>query len=326
MKAIVYTRYGPPDVLRIEDVPAPTPREDEVLVKVYAASLNPLDFHHMRGHVRLITGMAGPRRSVLGCDIAGRVEAVGGRVTQFRPGDDVLGVKGLSGGGFAEYTCASEKKVALKPANISFEEAAAVPIAGVTALQGLRDKGHIQPGHKVLIDGASGGVGTFAVQIAKSFGAEVTAVCSTRHVETARSIGADRVIDYKREDFTQTEQRYDLIFGANAYRPLADYRRVLKENGILVMAGGGAGLRPMLAILLRSILPTRPKMRFFMAKIDRTVLDDMRGLIETGKVRPVIDKRYPLSEAADAMRYLEEGHADGKVVLTVSDHAAQSSP
>ena len=321
MKAIVYTRYGPPDVLRIEDVPAPTPRKDEVLIKVYAASLNPLDFHHMRGHVRLITGVAGPRRNVLGCDIAGQVEAVGSRVTQLRPGDDVFGVKGLSGGGFAEYTCAREKRLALKPANISFEEAAAIPIAGVTAFQGLRDKGHIQADQKVLIDGASGGVGTFAVQIAKFFGADVTAVCSTKHLETVRSIGADRVLDYTREDFTQTAHRYELVFGANAYRPLADYRRVLKENGILVMAGGGAGLRPMLAILLRSILPTRPKMRFFMAKINRTVLDDMRGLIETGKVSPVIDRRYPLSEAADAMRYLEGGHADGKVVLTVSERA-----
>jgi NADPH:quinone reductase-like Zn-dependent oxidoreductase len=318
VNAIVYTRYGAPDVLQFRDTPTPTPRENEVLLKVHAASINPLDFHHMRGHVRLITGVRGPRHNVLGCDIAGRVEAVGRLVKEFRPGDDVFGVKGLSGGGFAEYACAGEQKLALKPANISYEEAAAVPVAGVTALQGLRDKGRIRPGDKVLIDGASGGVGTFAVQIAKSFGAEVTAVCSTRHVDTARSIGVDRVIDYTREDFTQMGQRYDLIFGANACRPLNDYMRVLNRNGTFVGAGGKGGLQNLLLILLGSILPGRKKIRTFIARISKAELDYMKGLIEAGKVRPVIDRRYPMSETAAAIRYLEEGHANGKVVLTTA--------
>ncbi len=320
MKAVVYTQYGPPDVLRLQEIAKPAPAEQEVLIKVHAASVNPLDFHHMRGHVRVMTGVRAPKHKVLGCDIAGRVEAVGGGVKQFRPGDEVFGVRGLAGGGFAEYVCAREDKLALKPANISFEEAAAVPIAAITALLGLRDKGRIQPGQKVLVDGASGGVGTFAVQIAKSFGTEVTAVCSTRNVETARSIGADHVIDYTREDFTQSGQRYDLILGANAYHSLFDYRRALTQDGIYVMAGGGTGVQavllPMLLGPLLSLIG-RKKMCFFIAKVKKEDLDFLKDLLAAGKVVPVIDRRYPLSEAAKALGYLEEGHAQGKVVITV---------
>jgi NADPH:quinone reductase-like Zn-dependent oxidoreductase len=229
MKAIVRTRYGPPDVLQFTEVATPKPANGEVLIKLCAASVNPLDLFLLRGAplIRSIPGLRTPKNKIVGCDIAGRVETVGGDVKQFHPGDEVFGVTGFEGGGFAEYVCAIEDKVALKPANLSFEEAAAVPIAALTALQGLRDKGRIQRGHKVLVDGASGGVGTFAVQIAKSFGAEVTAVCSTRNVDTARAIGADHVIDYSREDFTQSGQRYDLILGANAHHPIFAYRRAL---------------------------------------------------------------------------------------------------
>jgi NADPH:quinone reductase-like Zn-dependent oxidoreductase len=231
MKAIVRTHYGTPDVLQFTEVAKPTPADDEVLIKVYAAAVNPLDLFQMRGAplLRSIPGMRTPKHQVLGVDIAGRVEAVGRNVKQFQPGDDVFGVTGFAGGGFAEYVCAAEDKLALKPANSSFEDAASVPVAALTALQGLRDKGRIQLGQKVLIDGASGGVGTFAVQIAKSFGAEVTAVCSTRKMDTARRIGADHVIDYTREDFTRSGQRYDLILGANVHHSIFDYMRA--ESG-----------------------------------------------------------------------------------------------
>ena len=318
MKAIVYTRYGPPDGLQFTEIAAPTPADHEVLIKVHAASVNPLDFHQMRGHVRLMTGLLTPRHKVLGCDIAGRVEAVGRHSRQFQPGDEVFGVSGFAGGGFAEYACANENKLALKPANISFEDAAAVPVAAVTALQGLRDKGRIQPGQRVLVDGASGGVGTFAVQIAKSFGAEVTAVCSTRNVETARSIGADHVIDYTREDFTQSGQRYDLILGANAHHSIFDYRRALSQDGIVVMVGGG--WVPILQAMLLAPLLSRigsKKVCFFVAKINTKDLVFLKDLLEAGEVVPVIDRRYALSDAAEAVRYREEGHARGKVVITV---------
>src|SRR5712664_2943806 len=265
-----------------------------------------------------MTGLLTPRHKILGVDIAGRVEAVGRQVKQFQPGDEVFGVTGFAGGGFAEYACAREDKLALKPANSSFEDAAAVPIAAITALQGLRDKGRIQQGHKVLIDGASGGVGTFAVQIAKSFGAEVTAVCSTRNVDTARSIGADHVIDYSREDFTQSGQRYDLILAANAHHSIFDYRRALSQDGIYVLAGGGLVriLQGMLLGPLRSLIGSK-KMCFFIANIDHKDLVFLKDLLEAGKVVPVIDSRYPLSDAAEALRYLEEGHAQGKVVIAV---------
>ncbi len=323
MKAAVYTRYGPPDVVQIRDVEKPVPKDNEVLIEVRAASVNPLDLFSMRGAplIRLIPGLRTPKHQVLGCDIAGRVEAVGRHVKQFQPGDEVFGVTGFAGGGFAEYVCAPEEKLALKPANSSFEDAAAVPIAAITALQGLRDKGRIQRGQKVLVDGASGGVGTFAVQIAKSFGAEVTAVCSTRNVDTARSIGADHVIDYTREDFTQSGQRYDLIMAANAYHSIFDYRRALSQDGIIVMVGGGWAqiLQAMLLGPFLSLIGSE-KMRFFIAKVNTKDLIFLKDLLEAGKVVPVIDRRYPLSDVAEALRYLEEGHAQGKVVITV-DHS-----
>jgi len=319
MKAIVYTQYGPPDVLRFEEVPKPAPQSNEILIEIRAASLNPLDFHNMRGDVRMMSGLRGPKQTILGCDIAGRVEAVGKDVTQFQPGDEVFGVTGFGGRGFAEYVCAREDKLVLKPANISFEEAAAVPIAGLTALQGLRDKGRIQPGQKVAIDGASGGVGTFAVQIAKAFGAEVTAVCSTSKLETARSIGANHVIDYTQEDFTRGERIYDLIFGANAHHPIFDYRRVLTPDGVFVGAGGPANFQEILQFFLVApflSLFWRQKMRVFIAKMNKKDLHVLQDLLAAGKVVPVIDRSYPLSAAAEAMRYLEEGHARGKIVLT----------
>jgi NADPH:quinone reductase-like Zn-dependent oxidoreductase len=319
MKAIVYTRYGPPDVLQFQDVPAPTPAADQVLIKLYAASVNPLDWHFMRGKplfVRLMSGWLTPKIKVLGCDVAGRIEAVGKNVKQFQPGDHVFGGKGLEG--FAEYVCATEDRFVLKPANISFEHAAAVPVAAITALQGLRDKGRIQPGHKVVVDGASGGVGTFAVQIAKSFEAEVTAVCSPRNLDTARSIGADHVIDYTRQDFTRNGQLYDLIFAANAYHSIFDYKRALAQGGIFVTAGGGGV--PILQVLLLGPLLSMigsKKMGLVMAKLKKKDLEFLKDLLEAGKIVPVIDRRYPLSEVAGALRYLEEGHAQGKVVITV---------
>ena len=273
----------------------------------------------MRGAplIRLIPGLRTPKHKVIGADFAGRVEAVGRHVQQFQPGDEVFGAKGV--GGFAEYVCAIEDKLARKPVNTSFEDAAAVPVAAITALQGLRDKGRIQPGHKVLVDGASGGVGTFAVQIAKSFGAEVTAVCSTRNVHIARSIGADHVIDYTQEDFSRSGQHYDLIVGANAHHSIFDYRRALSDGGIYVLVGGGLVqiLQAMLLAPLLSIVSSK-KTCFFIAHINQRDLVILKDLLESGKVVPVIDRRYPLSEAAEAVRYLEEGHAQGKIVITVA--------
>src|SRR3972149_6894028 len=297
MGAIVYTEYGPPDVLQFTEVAKPTPKDDEVLIRIRAASVNALDWRLMRGApyiVRILFGLRKPkiaRPGRPGRDVAGQVEAVGRNVTRFKPGDEVFGV---CRGAFAEYVCAIEDKLALKPANISFEDAAAVPVAALTALQGLRDKGQIQLGQKVLVDGASGGVGTFAVQIAKSFGAEVTAVCSTRNVDTARSIGADHVIDYTREDFTQSGQRYDLIAAANGYHSILDYRRALSPGGIYVMAGGGWAqiLQAMLLARLLSLSGSK-KMYFFMAKINKTDLVLLKDLLEAGKVAPIIDRRYP---------------------------------
>jgi NADPH:quinone reductase-like Zn-dependent oxidoreductase len=320
MKAIVRAQYGPPDVLQFTDVAKPTPNSHEVLIKLYAASVNPLDLFHMKGAPwnRRIPGLRTPKHKVIGCDIAGRVEAVGRDVKQFQPGNAVFGVTGFAGGGFAEYVCAPEVKLARKPANLSFEDAAAVPIAAITALQGLRDHGRVQQGQKVLLDGASGGVGTFAVQIAKSFGAEVTAVCSTRNVATARSIGADHVIDYTQEDFRKSAQRYDLILGVNAHHPILDYRRLLNPDGIYVAVGGSVPqiFQAMLLAPFLSRIGTK-KARFFIANINQKDLDFLRELLEAGKVVPVIDRRYPLSHAADALRYLAEGHAQGKVVITV---------
>ena len=320
MKAIEYTQYGPPDVLQFKEVETPSPADDQVLVKLCAASVNPLDWHLMRGEplfIRLMTGLRKPRVARLGVDAAGKVVSVGRNVTRFKPGDEVFGV---CRGAFAEYVCALEDELAQKPANISFEAAAAVPVAAITALQGLRNKGRINPGHRVLVDGASGGVGTFAVQIAKWFGAEVTAVCSTRNVDTARSIGADHVIDYTREDFTQSGQRYDLIMAANAYHSISDYRRALSEDGICVKTGGRASLQGMLLdMLLGSFLSLmgRKKMRGLIAKLNKKDLVLLKDLLESGKIVPVIDRRYPFSDLAEAVRYLEEGHAQGKVVITV---------
>jgi len=317
MKAIVRTQYGPPDVLQFTEVAKPAPADIEVLIKVYAASVNPLDRYTMRGMplIRQIPGLRTPKRKILGVDIAGRVEAVGRNATQFKPGDEVFGV---ARGAFAEYVCGAEDNLTLKPANLSFEDAAAVPVAAITALQGLRDKGRIQPGHKVLVDGASGGVGTFAVQIAKSFGAEVTAVCSTRNVDTAHSLGADHVIDYTREDFTHCGKRYDLILGANAHHSIFDYRRALSQDGIFVLVGGGL-VRILQGILLGPLLSRTgsKKTCFFIANLNQKDLVFLKDLLEAGKVVPVIDRRYPLSQTAEAIRYLEEGHARGKVVITV---------
>ena len=306
-------------MLQFTEVAKPAPKDDEVLMNIHAASVNPVDLHLMRGKPFFVRLMAGallkPKDTRVGFDVAGQVEAVGRNVTQFKPGEEVFG--GCRGA-FAEYGCAVEDKLALKPANISFENAAAVPVAALTALQGLRDKGRIQRGRKVLVYGASGGVGTFAVQIAKSFGAEVTAVCSTRNVKTARSIGADHVIDYTREDFTQSGQRYDLIFAANAYHSIFDYRRALTQDGIYVMAGGG-WVQIFEAVLLGPLLSRigSKKICFFVANINKKDLVLLKDLLETGKIVPIIDRRYPLSDVAEALRYLGEGHAQGKVVITV---------
>ena len=323
MKAFTYIQYGSPDVLQLTEVVKPTPTDEQVLIRIRAASVNPLDWHFMRGEpfiVRLmIGGLLKPKATRLGVDVAGEVEAVGKNVTQFKPGDEVFGA---CRGAFAEYVCAAEDRLSLKPGNISFEDAAAVPIAAITALQGLRDKGRIRRGTKVLVDGASGGVGTFAIQIAKSFGAEVTAVCSTRNVDTARSIGADHVIDYTQEDFTHSGHRYDLILGANASHSVFDYRRALSHGGIYVGAGGGGSQSLpgiLLGMLLQSLLSLigSKKICSFMAKLNKQDLDFLKDLLATGKIVSVIDRRYPLSEVAEALRYLEEGHAKGKVVITV---------
>ena len=323
MKAIVRSIYGSPDVLDLKEVERPAPRDNEVLIKVHAASLNAYDWHMLTADmfpVRLMGGgLLKPKMKILGADVAGRVEAVGRNATQFRPGDDVFGdVAGSDSGSFAEYACGRENRLASKPAHLSFEEAAAVPMAALTALQALRDKGRIQPGQKVLINGASGGVGTFAVQIAKSFGAEVTAVCSTGKMDMARSIGADQVIDYTKEDFTKNGQHYDLILAANGYHRILDYRRALSPKGIYVVAGGSAA--QMIQALLLGPLISRTgsrKMGAMMARINQKDLAIIKELLETGKVKPIIDRRYPLSEVPEALRYLGEGHARGKIVITM---------
>jgi NADPH:quinone reductase-like Zn-dependent oxidoreductase len=319
MKAIDYREYGSTDVLKFQEVEKPIPSDNEVLIKVRAAAVNALDWRLMRGKpffARLIAGgLSKPKITRPGRDVAGVVEAAGKNVTQFQPGDEVFGT---CLGAFAEYACADESKLALKPPSISFEDAAALPIAGITALQGLRDQGRIRPGQKVLIDGASGGVGTFAVQIAKSFGAHVTAVCSTRNVETARSLGADVAIDYTQEDFTRSGQHFDLIFAANAFHSIFGYRRALGENGIYVMAGGGGAqiLQGMALAPLLSLMGSR-KLCFCMARIIRKDLEILRDLLVAGKIAPVIAKRFALRDAAEAVRYLDEGHAQGKAVVIV---------
>lgn len=325
MKAIVYTQYGSPDVLHLQDVEKPTPKENEVLVKIHAASANPADWHTMRGApflARLVNGLLKPKNPRLGADLAGMVEAVGKNVTQFKVGDAIFGELSLSGmGSFAEYVCVDENTaLEVKPTAISFEQAAAVPLAAFTALQGLRDTGHIQAGQKVLINGASGGVGTFAVQMAKAYGAEVTGVCSTRNLELVRSIGADHVIDYTHEDFTNNGQQYDLIYCAVGNRTITDYKRALKPQGVCVIAGF-TKLRLLFEHML--IGPRRSKaggQRVGLmptAHPNKKDLLVIKELLEAGKIKPVIDKCYPLSETAEAIRYLETGHARGKVVVTV---------
>jgi NADPH:quinone reductase-like Zn-dependent oxidoreductase len=328
MKAIIYTRYGSPDVLQLTEVEKPIPKDNEVLVRVHAASINALDRHALRSRPLLIrilsgNGMRKPKDQRLGADLAGRVEAVGSKVTQFQVGDEVFGT---GAGTFAEYACAGEQRLVRKPANFSFEAAAAVPVAAITALQGLRDQGQIQPRQQVLINGASGGVGSFAVQIAKALGAEVTAVCSTHSVEMARSIGADHVIDYKQEDFTKRRgkkrQRYDLILGVNGYHPLRAYRRALRPCGRYVMVGASTArlFRSLFQVIVLGRVASRKgskKVRFFVAKITPQDLQVVKELMEASKVVPVIDRRFPLSEAAEAMCYMEDGHPRGKIVITV---------
>ncbi len=323
MKAIVYTQYGSPDVLQLQEVAKPTPKDNEVLIKIQAASVNAADLHLLRADpflIRLTSGLTKPKNTILGADIAGRVEAVGGSVKQFKPGDDVFGdISGCGWGGFAEYVCARENALVLKPANISFEQAAAVPMAAVTALQGIHHAGEIRPGQKVLINGASGGVGTFAVQLAKSFGAEVTAVCSTKNLDMARSIGADHVIDYTKEDFTQNGHRYDVILAANGYHSISDYRRVLSPKGIYVQIGGSMAQMTQAMFQGPWISKTGSQKMGGMgiARPNQKDLLFVRALLEAGKVAPVMDRSYPLSEVPDALRYFEEGHAKGKVVITV---------
>jgi NADPH:quinone reductase-like Zn-dependent oxidoreductase len=314
MKAIVYERYGSPDVLELRDINKPSVSDDGVLVRVRAASTNPYDWHFMRGKpyfTRLMFGFPRPKAPGLGADLAGEVEAVGKDVTRFRPGDAVFGE---GAGSFAEYTCVPEGTLALKPANLSFEQAAAVPMAGVTALQGLRDSGKIQAGQKVLVLGASGGVGTFAVQIAKSYGAEVTGVCSTKNVERVRSIGADHVVDYTHEDFTRSDARYDLMLDTIGNRSLRECRRVLASKAVYVHVGGR--MARVLALPIVSPFVSQSLVQLI-AKRNKDDLEILKGLIEAGKITPVIDRTYPLSDVPEAIRYLEEGHARGKIVITV---------
>lgn len=322
MKAIVYHDYGSPDVLQLEEIEKPTAGDKEVLIKVRAASVNPLDWHFMRGTpyiVRIVmTGLSKPKNPRLGVDVAGDVEAIGSKVTQFKPGDEVFGT---CRGAFAEYVCTSESNLVIKPNNVTFEQAAAVPIAAFTALQGLRDKGKIQPGQKILVNGASGGIGTFAVQIAKSYGADVTGVCSTRNIDMVRSIGADQVIDYTKEDFTKSSQHYDLIFDAIGNHSLSARRQLLTPSGICVMAGGPSGRWKMgLASGIKALVWSRfssRKLTGLLAKSNKEDLTILHDLMATGKVKPVIDRHYSLSELPEAIRYLEQGHARGKVVVTL---------
>jgi NADPH:quinone reductase-like Zn-dependent oxidoreductase len=320
MKAIVYERYGPPDVLRLKDVEKPTSDENQVLVKVHASSINAGDYFAMGGKPFLFRLFSGgylkPKNTRLGIDVAGQVEAVGENVKRFRPGDEVFGCRN---GAFAEYVCAREGLLVLKPANISYEQAAAVPWAALVALQTMRDAGEIQPGQKVLIQGASGGVGTFAVQIAKAFDAEVTAVCSTRNLDMARSIGADHVIDYTREDFTRSPQGYDLIIAINGYHPLSAYKRAINPQGIYVCGGGTLG-QILQAMLLKSLASRKGGKQIRLmgrAKVIQEDLVFLAKLLEEGRIVPVIDRSYPLREIADAMRYVEDTHARGKVIITM---------
>jgi NADPH:quinone reductase-like Zn-dependent oxidoreductase len=331
MKAIVHSEYGSAEVLKFEEIERPVPNDNQVLIKVRAASLNPADGHFLRAPfpLRLMTGLRKPKDIRVGVDLAGQVEATGSKATQFKPGDEVFGAaaRGVleERGSLAEYVCAPEAALVIKPDNMTFEQAAAVPVAGLTALQGLRNKGKIQPGQKVLINGASGGVGTFAVQIAKAFGAEVTGVCSTKNVDLVRSIGADHVIDYTKEDFTKGAERYDLIYDLVGNHSFSDRRRALIPSGICVLAGiGGAGQHPeslgrVAGTLNAALLSHFVNQKFvmFVSKATKEDLTLLRDLMQSGKMTPVIDRTYPLDNAAAALQYLEQGHARGKVVIKI---------
>jgi len=323
MKAIVHERYGPPDLLELRDVDLPTIEDHQVLLRVHASSVNPADWYGVTApyFVRLFGGgLRKPKSAEVGADVAGRVEAVGKDVTEFQPGDEVFGTSGAS---WAEYAPAREVRLVRKPAKVSFEEAAAVPIAAITALQALRDKGQVQPGQKVLINGASGGVGTYAVQLAKAFGADVTAVCSTGNVDLARSLGADRVVDYTKEDFTQLGERHDLMLDIAGSRPFRKFRRVLTPKATVVIVGAkfpsNGGIGPLSHVIgtLLAALGRSQTAKFFIAKITKEDLAVLQELLEAGKVKSVIDRRFELSETADALRYLGEGHARGKVIITM---------
>ncbi|MFC1871700.1 NAD(P)-dependent alcohol dehydrogenase [Chloroflexota bacterium] len=324
MKAVVCTRYGPPEVLKLKEVAKPVPKDNEVLVEVYAASVNYSTMALVTGKPFLIRLMGGgllkPKVRIPGAEVAGRVEAVGRNVKQFQLGDEVFGDLSMCGrGAFAEYVAAPENALALKPAIITFEEATALPETALVALQGLRDKGQIQPGQKVLINGSSGGIGTFAVQIAKYFGAEVTGVCSTRNMDMVRSLGADHVIDYTKEDFTRNGQQYDLILATMGYRSIFDYRRALSPKGTYVVTGGSLAqvFQPM---LLGPLVSGNKIMTNLVLKLNQEDLVFLKELVEAGRVKPVIDRCYPLSETVDALQYYREGHAQGKVVITVGNN------
>ncbi len=322
MKAIVYPRYGSPDVLKLQDIEKPSPPDDEVLVRVSASSVNPYDWHFMRGEpylLRLMSGLRQPKIPRLGADVAGTIEAVGQQVREFSPGDRVFGT---AKGAFAEYVCAKVPSLAKLPASVSFEDAASAPIAALTALQALRDKGQIRAGQKVLINGAAGGVGTFAVQIAKSFGAEVTGVCSTRNLDMVHSIGADHVIDYTREDFTKAAERYDVILDLIGNHSLISCRKVLRPRGIYVSAGGTTDrwmIGPLVGMLVQALLSLfgGRKLTGLFARMNSADLKIIADLMAERKVKPVIDRRYTLAEVPEAIRYIEEGHARGKVVISV---------
>jgi NADPH:quinone reductase-like Zn-dependent oxidoreductase len=328
MKAIVYREYGPPDVLHFETVNKPLPADHQVLIKVVAAAANPLDWHSVRGDPYIVRvfdlGLTKPVDPRVGADVAGVIEAVGKDVKQFKPGDEVFGVVP---GAFAEYAVASQRRIALKPAHLTFAQAAAIPVAAVTALQGLRDKGRVRAGQKVLINGASGGVGTFAVQIAKSYGAEVTAVCSTRNVAMVRALGADHVIDYTKEDFQNSTERFDVILDNVGAQPVSAFMRVAKPEGIVVLIGGGgledggllgALMQPVKAQLLAPF--AKQDLVFMIADVTTADLTVMKELAEARKVTPIIDRTYPLSAAAEAIRYLEAGRARGKVIVSVAEN------
>jgi len=331
VKAIVQLGYGGPEVLRLKDIDKPVVGDGDVLVRVQAASANPLDWHFMRGEpliMRMSSGLRRPKQQSAGVDFAGIVESVGTNVKQFKPGDAVFGG---NTGAFAEFVCVPEDKaMAIKPANITFGEAAAVPVAAVTALQALRDRGHVEPGQKVLINGAAGGVGTFAVQLAKSFGATVTAVCSTRNVDLVEEIGADDVIDYTKLDFTRGEQRYDLMVDIAGTRSWSECKRVLHPKSTLVIVGGPSSNRwlgPLshtAAIGLATLRVSQNVVPFFLAQLNKEDMAVLQGLLESGKLKPVVDRIYPLSETGQAIRYLEQGHARGKVVIDVSNEGRPS--